>query len=127
MTGPAPHREYTDRLTAGSLPYQSCDGCLSAVFPPRVICPFCGATDLGWRESAGLGTVYSTSVIAPRDADPYPVVLVDLDERFRIMSTVVDVPAGDVRIGMRVRAGIDPGGPTGPRVVFTPEERETAS
>ncbi|GAA4232654.1 hypothetical protein FHR32_008605 [Streptosporangium album] len=123
MTGFAPHREYTDRLGTGSVPYQTCDGCLSAVFPPRVICPRCGATELRWSESAGLGTVYSISVISPRDALPYPVVLVDLDEGFRMMSTVVEIPAEDVRIGARVRARVDQDGPSGPRVVFAAEGR----
>ncbi|MEU8196535.1 OB-fold domain-containing protein [Microbispora amethystogenes] len=124
MTGPAPHREYTDRVAAGAVPCQTCDGCLSAVFPPRIICPACGGAELRWSESAGLGTVYSASVLSPRDADPYPVVLVDLDERFRMMSTVVDIPARDVRIGMRVRARVERDGPSGPRIVFTAEEGE---
>ncbi|GII66177.1 hypothetical protein Skr01_62620 [Sphaerisporangium krabiense] len=122
VTGSAPHREYLDRLAAGSVPFQTCDGCLTAVFPPRVICPACGATELRWSESSGLGTVYSTSVIAPRDADPYPVVLVDLDEGFRMMSTVVETPAADVPIGMRVRAHVEQDGPSGPRVVCTAAE-----
>ncbi|MFG1878174.1 Zn-ribbon domain-containing OB-fold protein [Sphaerisporangium sp. NPDC049003] len=122
MTGIAPHREYTDRLAAGEVPFQTCDRCHAAVFYPRVICPVCGAVELSWSQSAGLGTVYSASVLSPREGPPYTVVLVDLDEGFRVMSTVVEVPAEDVRIGARVRGRVDQDGPSGPRVVFTVDE-----
>ncbi|MEV7011483.1 OB-fold domain-containing protein [Streptosporangium sp. NPDC051022] len=121
MTELAPHGGYLERLVSGpegTVPFQLCDNCRAAVFYPRVLCPECGSTELRWSESAGLGTVYSTSVLSPRDSLPYPVVLVDLDEGFRMMSTVVGVPAEDVRIGTRVRARVEP---DGPRVVFTVE------
>lgn len=121
MTELAPHRGYTERLATGAVPFQSCDRCRAAVFPPRVLCPACGATELRWNRSAGLGTVYSVSVLFPRERPPYPVVLVDLDEGFRMMSTVTGVPAEEVRIGARVRAHVDPDGPDGPYVVFTVE------
>ncbi|MER7127588.1 Zn-ribbon domain-containing OB-fold protein [Streptosporangium saharense] len=116
MTELAPHRGYLDRLAEGVVPFQRCTACGAAVFHPRVLCPACGSTGLDWSHSAGLGTVHSVSVLFPRDAPPYPVVLVDLDEGFRVMSTVVDVPAERVRIGDRVRAHVEP---DGPRVVFT--------
>src|SRR6202000_2400810 len=59
-----------------------------------------------WKHAVGLGTIYSTSTISPRNAEPYAVVLVDLDEGPRLMSNVVGIPAADVRIGTRVRARI---------------------
>ena len=117
----APYQGYTDRLAAGEVPFQSCDRCRDAVFPPRVLCPACGATGLSWSSSAGHGTVYSVSVLTPRERPPYPVVLVDLDEGFRMMSTVTGVPAEEVRIGARVRGRVEHGGPDGPYVVFTVE------
>jgi uncharacterized OB-fold protein len=77
-----------------------------------------------WRVSAGRGTVYSTSVVRPRNGTPYGVVLIDLDEGFRMMSRVVGVPPEDVTIGLRVRLawedGDDPEAP--PLPVFEPEE-----
>jgi uncharacterized OB-fold protein len=83
-----------------------CLQCGRAHYSPRVLCPYCGSTSLTWQQSDGLGTVYSTSTISPRNAEPYAVVLVDLDEGPRLMSNVVGIPAGDVRIGLRVRARI---------------------
>jgi uncharacterized OB-fold protein len=56
-----------------------------------------------WRVSAGLGTVYATTVARSRDAEAYNIALVDLDEGFRMMSTVVGVAPEDVVVGARVR------------------------
>jgi uncharacterized protein len=77
-----------------------------------------------WRISAGGGTVYSTTVVRPRGAAPYGVVLVDLDEGFRMMSRVVGLAPEDVTIGLRVRLAWEesdePGAP--PLPVFEPDQ-----
>jgi hypothetical protein len=119
----APARTYAERLAEGILAYQRCAACESAVFYPRVICPVCGSTDLAWNSSAGLGTVYSVTAVSRRDDVPYTVCLVDLDEGFRMMSTVVGVPADQVRIGQRVRGWVDTTGDE-PRPVFGLEEAQ---
>ena len=93
---------YLERLEVGKLPYQACIGCGNAFFYPRLLCPACGGTDVEFRDSAGAGTVYTRTVIHVRDGDPYNVVLVDLDEGFRIMSCVEDVANDDLKIGMKV-------------------------
>jgi uncharacterized protein len=64
------------------------------VFRPRV------GESLHWRVSAGRGTVYAVTVIHPRGGEDYNIVLVDLDEGFRVMATVVE--GGPVVIGARV-------------------------
>ena len=51
-------------------------------------------------------TVYATTVIRPRDGEPYNVALVDTDEGRR-MTNVQGIPPQDVRIGMRVRVKED--------------------
>jgi uncharacterized OB-fold protein len=56
-----------------------------------------------------------------RDREPYNVVLVDLEEGFRIMSRVEGMPAVDVEIGMLVRLRVDEM-EEGPVVVFVPSE-----
>jgi uncharacterized OB-fold protein len=68
-----------------------------------VLCPVCGSGAFEWRESAGRGTVYATTAVHSRNRDPRNVVLVDLDEGFRMMSQVEGVPAEEVEIGTRVR------------------------
>ena len=94
---------YQAHLDRGELAYQWSPKANRAVFFPRVLCPFTGSGDLEWRVSAGLGTVYATTVTHPREGAPYNVALVDCDEGFRLMSRVEDIPPEAVAIGMRVR------------------------
>lgn len=81
------------------------------VFFPRTRSPYTGTTDMEWRESKGLGAVYSYSVVrlnrhpAFAELGPYAVAYVDLDEGFRILTNIVGVsnPVNDLKIGMRVK------------------------
>lgn len=100
--GGAPSEVYRRYLRNGELGFQSCDGCGVAVFYPRVLCPVCGSDALRWRTSSGRGVVYATTAVYRRDAEPYNVALVDLEEGFRMMSRVEGVPAEAVGIGQRV-------------------------
>ncbi|HET9690460.1 MAG TPA: Zn-ribbon domain-containing OB-fold protein [Acidimicrobiales bacterium] len=80
--------------------------CGRAVFYPRTVCPHCGGTAMQWRPSTGAGTVYTFTVEhrpAPAfGAEPYVVALVALDEGIRVMTNLVDVDPGQVRVGMPV-------------------------
>ncbi len=96
----ATYRSLLDRRVLG---YQRCEACSRAVFPPRWRCPHCHAAALSWHHSDGRGEVYSATQLHPRDESAYAVVLVDLDEGFRMMSRLDDVGAEPVAIGDRVR------------------------
>ena len=98
----APAEVYRRYLQNGELGFQRCDGCGAAVFYPRVLCPVCGSDALRWRTSSGRGVVYALTAVYRRDAEPYNVVLVDLEEGFRMMSRVEGMPAEEVGIGLRV-------------------------
>jgi uncharacterized OB-fold protein len=110
----SPADVYAEHCRQRELAYQV-DSAGRPVFRPRV------GHD-SWRVSAGRGTVYSTTVVRPRDGAPYGVALIDLDEGFRMMSRVVGIAPEDVTIGLRVRLawedGDDPGAP--PLPVFAP-------
>ena len=101
----APALAYRRHLENGKLGYQRCADCSAAVFYPRVLCPVGGSGALEWRESAGRGTVYATTAVYSRNRDPRNVVLVDLDEGFRMMTNIVGVkdPIEDISCGMRVK------------------------
>ena len=99
----SPLAVYQSYLDRGELAYQWSPQASRAVFFPRVICPFTGSDRLEWRVSAGLGTVYATTVTHPREGAPYNVALIDCDEGFRLMSRVEEVAPEAVRIGMRVK------------------------
>ncbi|MEU6116628.1 OB-fold domain-containing protein [Streptomyces sp. NPDC047117] len=101
-TATAPARAYREGLDRGELRYQRCDHCEGAVFPPRVLCPDCGSQELTWERSAGRGTVYAATVVRARDG-ARGVVLVDLDEGFRMMSRVDGIDPATVEIGTTVR------------------------
>ena len=77
------------------------------MFRPRV-----GPTE--WRVSAGEGTVYAATVMRPRGGEPRGLVLVDLDEGFRMMSRVVGVAPEAVAVGARVRLAWEDGDPPVP-------------
>ena len=100
-------RPYWAAAARGELAYQRCTSCDAAIFFPRAICPDCGAAEPAWQVSAGAGTVYACSVVhrappAYQDKAPYAVILVDLDEGFRMMSGLVDCDPAAVAIGDRV-------------------------
>ena len=91
------------------LHFHRCGACRSAIHPPRPLCPVCGSRDLAFEKSAGEGVVYSTSDVHTREG-VHNVSLVDLDEGFRVMSTI----EGGAPIGTRVRGSLDDDG----RLVF---------
>jgi uncharacterized OB-fold protein len=103
-----PEAEYFANLDQGRFLIQRCEGCRAHVFYPRVVCPHCGATALGWVTPSGRGAVYSFSVIAgkPGAGSDYNVALIDLEEGVRMMSRVEGVPPDRIRVGMPVRARV---------------------
>lgn len=97
-------REYCEK---GDLAYQVTeDG--TAVFYPRLVAPKTGGA-LEWKISKGLGTVYATTTLHPRNGEPYDVSMVDLDEGFRMMSRIENIDPSEVKIGMRVKVRMIPG------------------
>lgn len=93
------------------------------VFYPRVVEPGTGADDLEWVEASGCGTVYATTVQRGRPPAPDTnLALVDLAEGPRMLTRVEGIAPDAVRIGMAVKARIEPGDGT-PYVVFDPAEQ----
>jgi uncharacterized OB-fold protein len=96
----------------GRLVVQRCNACGASQLYPRPFCLACDATDLGWADAAGIGTVYSITVnrlaVQPNLEPPYEVALVDLDEGPRVMTgTHGDGLAIDDRVRLEWRAGPD--------------------
>ena len=119
----SPLGTYLEHLEKGELAYQFSPEANVAVFYPRVICPYSGSDDLEWRVSKGLGTVYATTVVYPQKGDPYNVALINVDEGFRMMSRVEDIPPLDVSIGLRVKFRVHPATEDeSPYPVFVPAE-----
>lgn len=118
----SPLEQYRTHLSRGELAYQV-DAQGRALFYPRVTAPAGYSGALRWATSRGLGTVYAATVIAPKGEAAYNVVLIDMDEGFRLMSRVESIAAEQVRIGMRVKVRVHPAqGDEGPYPVFDPVE-----
>ena len=115
--------EYLAHARAHRLVVRQCSACGLMRYPPSHACPWC--MDLGWtwREVSGRGTIYSYETVVHaiqpgfKDAVPYVVALVELDEQrgrptsdeaLRIVGNLVR-PDGSmedetkVAIGLRVR------------------------
>lgn len=113
---PAPAEVFAAGVSERRLRYQRCDDCGRAVFYPRVLCPFCGSLSLRWLDSGGRGSIYAQTWVATRDGG-YSVALIDLDEGFRMMSSVLGAEPGLIRSGLRVVTDYDVVD-RAPRVVF---------
>ncbi|WP_372921278.1 Zn-ribbon domain-containing OB-fold protein [Roseovarius sp.] len=103
-----PDRIYRDHLDTGDIKVQRCVSCAEHFFPPRVMCPECRSRDHVWVDVAGGGEIYSASVVRrkPERGGDYSIVIVDLDEGVRMMSTVTDAVPTEVAIRQRVQLGI---------------------
>ena len=97
---------FWDGLKEHQLLIQRCSGCQALRHPPRPMCPRCNSTAWDTIESAGRGVVYSFVMprhpVFPGFESPYIVVLVELDEGFRLVSNLCEVADSDVTIGMPV-------------------------
>lgn len=106
-------REFWDATREGRLLLRRCRDCGTVIWYPRPICPACHRGDTEWFEASGRGTVYSYTVVhrafGPwREAVPYLVAYVELEEGPRILTNLVDVDPGRVAIGMPVALRFDP-------------------
>lgn len=104
-------RPFWDGCNRGELLLQHCAGCGHCFYYARQNCPACGSGALTWRSSSGRGTVYSftqveVSFYGPQwDSQlPYTPVLVDLEDRVRMLSRLVGPDRGRVKIGDPVQA-----------------------
>ena len=100
-------RFFWDGARAGKLLIQRCKGCGELRHPPGPVCPSCHSFEWDTVESSGRGTVYSYVVMhypeVPPFEHPNPIVLVELEEGTRLISQIVGIKPGDVKIGQAVQ------------------------
>lgn len=115
----SPEAVFLQALATGQLKVQRCCECRRVIFFPRTHCHQCGSDTYVWESMNPGGVLYSYSDI-PQTAN-FParnVVLVDMDDEFRMMSTVLQARPGELVMGMRLRARADS---ESARIVFDPE------
>ena len=131
---PVPDRDstfYWAGLNERRLLVLECNTCSNLIHPPVAGCPSCAGTDLGQRELAGTGTVYSFTVVnrefAPGIKPLYIVAIIAMDEQadLRMVTNLVDVEVGRVRIGQRVRVVFQEVAPDATLAFFTPMDEDS--
>jgi hypothetical protein len=100
--------EYWKACKDHKLIIQKCAHCHKFRFYPQNICPFCQSNQFKWVEATGRGHIFSFSVVY-RAADkafanhaPYILALVELDERVRMKSQIIEANPDNLKIGQRV-------------------------
>jgi hypothetical protein len=95
-------------LRDGVLLLQHCADCGHVQYYQQAMCRQCGSEDLSHRPASGRGKVHSFSVVhrAPGPAFkadvPYAVLLIDLEEGPRMVSTFIGGKPEDVTFDMDV-------------------------
>jgi uncharacterized OB-fold protein len=92
----------------GRLSLPHCNACGFVIWYPRARCPECHSTDVRWQDASGGGTIYSFSITrkgqgAYREAGPYVLAYVELDEGPRVLTNIVDCDPEALEVGQRVR------------------------
>ncbi|MBI2206914.1 MAG: Zn-ribbon domain-containing OB-fold protein [Candidatus Rokubacteria bacterium] len=101
-------KPFWDGAKRGVLMLQYCPVAKKYQFYPRPVSVYTGKRNLEWRQASGKGTIYTYTIThrapAPfKDVPPYVVATVELEEKVRIISNVINCPVDQVRIGMPVR------------------------
>lgn len=97
---------YWEGCREGELRIQRCAGCGYVPPKPAPVCARCHRRPLGWERSAGLGALYSWTVVwrpqHPSFQVPYAPAIVELDEGLRMVTAIVGCDPDDLSAGMRL-------------------------
>jgi uncharacterized OB-fold protein len=107
-------RRYAEALMDGKMIGHRCPKCGLVYAPPRGYCPIdvIETTDADEVELSNTGVVTNYTVVTPvqyygqEKTEPFAKVSIQLDEPGGTLNLqdVLDIPADDVRVGMRVEA-----------------------
>lgn len=102
-------RAYWEGAGRGELVLQRCRACRVVQHRPRGFCVSCLSDEIEHFVASGRGEVYTYSVVRQnqmprfRDALPYVVAYVQLEEGPQLLTNIVDCDPESVSIGMPVR------------------------
>src|SRR5262249_37033782 len=107
----ATSRPFWEAAKRHELLLQRCGACNAFIYYPRDRCPHCLSDRNGWHPVSGRGKLYTYTILRLAStrsfADkPYVLAIVELDEGPR-MTTNLDAPPEQIKIGMRVAAYFD--------------------
>lgn len=102
-------RAYWEGAGRGELVLQRCQTCQVVQHRPRGFCVSCLSDDIEHFVASGRGEVYTYSIVRQnqmpqfRNALPYVVAYVQLEEGPQLLTNIVDCDPDTVSIGMSVR------------------------
>jgi uncharacterized OB-fold protein len=113
QSGAVPHAQspisapFWAGCAAHELRYQRCADCGQAAFPPAEHCRNCLSFQLDWITSAGLGEIYSWTLVhrpvTAEFAPPYAPAIVTLDEGYQLLTNIIGVATDELAIGLGVK------------------------
>jgi uncharacterized OB-fold protein len=121
-------RPHWDGAKNGALMIQQCAVCRHCRFPATRYCTVCGSTESSWIAASGLGVIESFCTFHKaywagfKDALPYDVIQVRLDEGVRLYSNPTGMNGRHPEIGMRVKAVFNAVTPDATLVLFAPAQ-----
>ena len=112
LPAPAPDQtpetaDFWAATAGGRLLLKRCERCAAVGWYPRALCASCGSVELSGIAASGHGTVYSFTVVhrslgSYRDAAPYVIAYVELDEGPRVLTNIVGCEPELIHIGQSV-------------------------
>jgi acetyl-CoA acetyltransferase/uncharacterized OB-fold protein len=93
----------------GTLRFQRCAECGELRHPPTAVCPYCHSSEWAPAPVSGRGVVAgftnNEQMWIPSFPPPYliAIVAIEEDDRIRLTTNLVNVPADDVFVGMKVQ------------------------
>ena len=120
---------FWDAARRHELVAQRCLECDTFRFPAREVCSRCLSRRAEWERVSGRGRVFSVVVMHQANhpwfaaRTPYAVVVVELEEGARMLSSVVGREPHAIRIGMPVEVTFDDLTPEVSLPLFRPAER----
>jgi hypothetical protein len=99
-------QRFWEATASGTFLIRRCNACGAAIWYPRQICPECHSLDTNWVEASGRGVIYSFTIVRRgdgpyKDAAPYVVAYVELEEGPRVLTNIVADPE-TVEVGQPV-------------------------
>jgi uncharacterized OB-fold protein len=97
---------FWDSAKRHALEMQQCGGCGRFRYPVAEYCPRCLSPEFEWQPVSGKAELYSFIIVHQRydpsfaDDLPYNVAVVELEEGPRLVSNIVGIPNGEIRVGM---------------------------
>jgi uncharacterized protein len=103
---------YWEGAAEGRLTYERCTNCGYVGLRPLVVCASCLGRDTERLTSTGLGTLYSWTVVwrppDPAFRVPYAPAVVELEEGFFVISSVIGCEPYELCAGMALEVEFHP-------------------